>query len=148
MSDDGHVPVLLEEAVAALAVTPDGSYVDATFGRGGHARAVLERLGPGGRLVAVDRDPAAEAVARTLAAREPRFVFRRAWFSELPDVIAELALPQVDGVLLDLGHLLPADRRRERAASLFGTTVRSTCEWTRRAANPPPNFWPARRWAN
>ena len=107
MPDDGHVPVLLEEAVAALAVTPGGTYVDATFGRGGHARAILDRLGPDGRLVAVDRDPAAEAVALALFGRDPRFVFRRAWFSELPDVLATLALAQVDGVLLDLGISSP-----------------------------------------
>jgi 16S rRNA (cytosine1402-N4)-methyltransferase len=107
MSDDRHVPVLLEEAVAALAVTPGGTYIDATFGRGGHARAILDRLGPGGRLVAVDRDPAAEAAAHALAACEPRFVFRRAWFSELPEVIEALALAQVDGVLLDLGISSP-----------------------------------------
>ena len=107
MSDDGHVPVLLEEAVAALAVMPAGSYVDATFGRGGHARAILDRLGPGGRLVAIDRDPAAEVAALALAERDPRFVFRRAWFSELPDVLAALALAQVDGVLLDLGISSP-----------------------------------------
>src|SRR6185295_1358452 len=59
MLDDGHVPVLLDEALAALAIDPDGTYVDATFGRGGHARAILDRLGPAGRLVAIDRDPAA-----------------------------------------------------------------------------------------
>jgi 16S rRNA (cytosine1402-N4)-methyltransferase len=107
MAGDVHVPVLLEEAVAALAVRPDGTYVDATFGRGGHARAILARLGPSGHLVGVDRDPAAESAAHALAVHEPRFVFRRAWFSELPDVIAGLALAQVDGVLLDLGISSP-----------------------------------------
>jgi 16S rRNA (cytosine1402-N4)-methyltransferase len=107
MPDDIHVPVLLEEAVAALAVKPDGIYVDATYGRGGHARAVLERLGPAGRLIGVDRDPQAESAAVALAARDARFAFRRAWFSELPDVLAALALAQVDGVLLDLGTSSP-----------------------------------------
>ncbi len=82
-------------------------YVDATFGRGGHARAILEHLGPRGRLVAVDRDPAAAAAAGELAARDPRFVFRRAWFSELPDVLAALDLVQVDGALFDLGISSP-----------------------------------------
>ncbi len=101
-----HIPVLLEEAVAALAVRPDGAYVDATFGRGGHARAILALLGRDGRLVALDRDPAAEAAAAALAS-DTRFVFRRAWFSELPDVLAALALAQVDGVLLDLGISSP-----------------------------------------
>jgi len=102
-----HVPVLLEEAVAALAVKAAGVYVDATFGRGGHARAILDRLGPSGRVIGIDRDPAAAAAAAQLAQADSRFVFRRAWFSELADVLAALALPQVDGVLLDLGISSP-----------------------------------------
>ena len=107
MIDDIHVPVLLDEAVAALAVNPAGTYVDATFGRGGHARAILALLGPAGRLVGIDRDPAAEATAAELARADARFAFRRAWFSELPDVMACLALTHVDGVLLDLGISSP-----------------------------------------
>ena len=107
MADGVHVPVLLEEAVAALRIAPDGTYVDATFGRGGHARAVLARLAAHGRLVAVDRDPDAEAAARVLAADDPRFAFRCAWFSDLPAVAAELAPGGVDGVLLDLGISSP-----------------------------------------
>ena len=107
MSDGIHVSVLLEEAVAALAVKPAGVYVDATFGRGGHARAILGGLGPAGRLVGIDRDPAAEAAAVELARTDARFAFRRAWFSELPDVLAGLALAHVDGVLLDLGISSP-----------------------------------------
>jgi 16S rRNA (cytosine1402-N4)-methyltransferase len=105
MPDHAHVPVLLEEAVAALAVKPDGVYVDATFGRGGHAAALLARLGPHGRLVAIDRDPDAAAAAAALS--DPRFVFRRAWFSELPDVLAALAHAKVDGFLFDLGTSSP-----------------------------------------
>jgi len=105
--DDIHVPVLLDEAVAALAVKPAGTYVDATFGRGGHARAILDLLGPAGRLVGIDRDPAAEAAAAELARADARFVFRRAWFSEFPDVMAGLAIAHVDGVLLDLGISSP-----------------------------------------
>jgi 16S rRNA (cytosine1402-N4)-methyltransferase len=111
-----HVPVLLEEAVAALAIRPDGAYVDGTFGRGGHARAILARLGPSGRVVGIDRDPAAEAAAVLLAA-DGRFAFRRAWFSELPDVLAALALAQVDGVLLDLGISSPQIDDAERGFS-------------------------------
>jgi 16S rRNA (cytosine1402-N4)-methyltransferase len=107
VTDGTHVPVLLDEAVAALAVKPAGIYVDATFGRGGHAGAILGRLGPAGRLVGIDRDPAAEAAAVALARTDPRFVFRRAWFSELHDVLSGLALSRVDGVLLDLGISSP-----------------------------------------
>jgi 16S rRNA (cytosine1402-N4)-methyltransferase len=126
MSDGGHVPVLLEEAVAALAVTPGGSYVDATFGRGGHARAILDRLGPDGRLVAIDRDPAAEPFAARARRARPRFVFRRAWFSELPDVIADLALHK-STAFCSISASPPRRSTTQRAASLFGTTVRSTC---------------------
>ncbi len=100
-----HVPVLLAEAVAALAIVADGVYVDATFGRGGHSRAVLASLGPGGRLLALDRDPDAAAAAAALA--DPRFVFRRAWFSELPAVLAALGIGSVHGILLDLGVSSP-----------------------------------------
>jgi 16S rRNA (cytosine1402-N4)-methyltransferase len=103
--DGGHVPVLLAEALAGLAVRDDGTYVDATFGRGGHARAILAALGPAGRLVALDRDPQAEVAAASLADR--RFAFRRAWFSELPETLASLGIREVDGVLLDLGVSSP-----------------------------------------
>jgi len=105
MTDAGHVPVLLEETLAALAIRPGGIYVDATFGRGGHSRAILSRLDASGRVVALDRDPAAEDAARDI--RDPRFVFRRAWFSELPAELAALDLAHVDGVLLDLGISSP-----------------------------------------
>ncbi|MFZ0788054.1 MAG: 16S rRNA (cytosine(1402)-N(4))-methyltransferase, partial [Chromatiaceae bacterium] len=57
MSDSPHLSVLLEESVQALAVEPSGTYIDGTFGRGGHARAILARLGPAGRLIGIDRDP-------------------------------------------------------------------------------------------
>jgi len=105
--NDDHVPVLLEEAVAALSIKPSGTYVDATFGRGGHARRILSLLDAGGCVVAIDRDPDAAAAADALAAQDRRFTFRRAWFSELPDVLAALALAQVDGILFDLGTSSP-----------------------------------------
>src|SRR5437879_7803722 len=101
MREGGHVPVLLEEAVAALAVKPAGIYVDATFGRGGHSRRILTQLDARGRLIALDRDPAAEAVARSWS--DPRFRFHRAPFSELPQVVDAERIGNVDGVLLDLG---------------------------------------------
>ncbi len=105
MTDGEHVPVLLEEAVAGVLVGPDACIVDATFGRGGHARALLGRLGPAGRVIALDRDPAAEAAARGIG--DARLVFRRAWFSELGEVLRDLGIDAVDGVLLDLGISSP-----------------------------------------
>jgi 16S rRNA (cytosine1402-N4)-methyltransferase len=105
MSDGGHVPVLLEAAVDALVHDPDGTYVDGTFGRGGHARAILGRLSSRGRLVGVDRDPTAEDAARALD--DPRFAFRRAWFSEIPGVLDVLGIGRLAGALLDLGISSP-----------------------------------------
>ena len=115
MANGVHIPVLLEEVLTALAVKPEGIYVDATFGRGGHARAILARLGPAGRLVAFDRDPAAEASAHGVNDR--RFTFRRCWFSELVDAIAELGIERADGVLLDLGISSPQIDEPERGFS-------------------------------
>jgi len=105
MSDGQHVPVLLEEAVAALAIKPGGVYVDATFGRGGHSRRILATLGARGRLLAIDRDPAAEAAAHTV--HDKRFSFHRAWFSDLPSVLDAAGIARVDGALLDLGVSSP-----------------------------------------
>ena len=104
-ADGCHVPVLLEESTAALALRDDGVYLDGTFGRGGHARAILRALGPRGRLLAIDRDPAAEAAARLI--EDPRFVFRRAWLSDTAQVLDGLGVSRVDGALLDLGVSSP-----------------------------------------
>src|SRR6185369_6184572 len=95
-----HRPVLLEEAVAALAIRADGTYVDATFGRGGHSRAILQRLGATGRLIALDRDPGAVAAAREIV--DTRFSIAHAPFSELAQVLDRLKVGQVQGVLADL----------------------------------------------
>jgi 16S rRNA (cytosine1402-N4)-methyltransferase len=100
-----HRAVLLEEAVSALAIRGDGVYVDATFGRGGHSRAILARLGPAGRLIALDRDPAAVAVARAI--RDPRFAIEHAPFSEFTQVLDRLGVGQVQGVIADLGVSSP-----------------------------------------
>jgi 16S rRNA (cytosine1402-N4)-methyltransferase len=116
MPDGDHAPVLLEEAVAALQIKPDGTYVDATFGRGGHARRILSLLGRSGRLVALDRDPQAEAAAR--ASTDSRLVFRRAWFSELGSTLDACGIARVDGVLLDLGISSPQIDDPERGFSL------------------------------
>ena len=100
-----HRAVLLEEALGALALRPAGIYVDATFGRGGHSRAILERLGPSGRLIALDRDPQAIAAARAIA--DPRFTAEHAPFSELAAVLARHGIGKVHGVLADLGVSSP-----------------------------------------
>ena len=105
MGDGSHVPVLVDEVLSALAIKPDGVYVDGTFGRGGHARAILSRLAASGRLVALDRDPDAERSARAID--DPRFAFRRCWFSEFPEVLAALGVAGIDGFLLDLGISSP-----------------------------------------
>jgi len=101
----GHQTVLLGEAVAALAIRPDGCYVDGTFGRGGHSRAILERLGPQGRLLAFDRDPQAVAAAQTIS--DPRFTLVHRAFGDLAAALAEAGVEAVDGVLLDIGVSSP-----------------------------------------
>ena len=100
-----HRAVLLEEALAALAIRADGVYVDATFGRGGHSRAILDRLGPAGRLIALDRDPQAVAAAGEI--KDPRFSIAHAPFSELAQVLDRAQAGPVHGVLADLGVSSP-----------------------------------------
>jgi 16S rRNA (cytosine1402-N4)-methyltransferase len=98
-----HRPVLLSEAVEGLAVQPHGVYVDGTFGRGGHSREILERLGPSGRIIAFDRDPEAERAARSIS--DSRFSFLRTNFANLAKVLE--GLPPVEGMLFDLGVSSP-----------------------------------------
>lgn len=111
----GHVSVLLEEAVAALNLKEDGIYVDATFGRGGHSRAILARLGPGGSLIALDRDPAAVAVGEAMD--DARFRMVHAPFSEVDAALREAGVAEVDGVLFDLGVSSPQLDEAERGFS-------------------------------
>ncbi len=94
-----HVAVLAREAIEVLAIRPDGTYVDATFGAGGHSALILGCLSAAGRLVAFDADPAAGA--RTLA--DPRFTLVQANFRELAERLDRLGIATVDGVLFDLG---------------------------------------------
>lgn len=103
--DAAHVPVLAQEAVAALAIKSDGIYVDATFGRGGHSRLILDRLGAEGRLVALDRDP--DAIRAGEALQDKRLTLVRSAFSRLGGVLGELGVTQVDGILLDIGVSSP-----------------------------------------
>jgi 16S rRNA (cytosine1402-N4)-methyltransferase len=115
VSADSHASVLLTELVAALAIRPHGIYVDATFGRGGHSRAILAALGPQGRLIALDRDP--EAIAAGAVLLDPRFSLHHAAFSEFDAVLDRLGIGQVDGVLLDLGISSPQIDTPERGMS-------------------------------
>ena len=131
-----HQPVLAREAIEALALRPDGVYVDGTFGRGGHSRLILERLGAAGRLIALDRDPQAAEAARAIG--DPRFTFFKAKFSDLSMVPAQVA-----GMLFDLGvsspqlddpargfsfrHDGPLDMRMDPEAGM------SAAEWLARA---------------
>jgi len=110
-----HITVLLQGAVDALNMRPDGIYVDATFGRGGHSREILSRLGPVGRLIALDRDP--QAVAAAAEMQDARLQMVHAAFSELTEVLRELAVEAVDGVLFDLGVSSPQLDEAERGFS-------------------------------
>lgn len=103
-----HRPVLLEESLEALKLKPEGVYVDATFGRGGHAQAMLQRLGSGGRLLGLDKDPQAIAAARARFGDDARFSIHHASFAALAQVVAEAGLSgRVDGILMDLGVSSP-----------------------------------------
>ena len=115
-----HVTVLRDEAVAALVRSPDDRLVDATFGRGGHARAVLERLGPGGLLLAIDRDPQAIEVARALADEDARVSVHERPFDALADIVRTVVPGGlVDGVLMDLGVSSPQLDDAERGFSFL-----------------------------
>ena len=115
-----HITVLLREATEALAIKPDGVYVDGTFGRGGHSRAILEQLGPNGRLIAIDRDPIAIEAGESLAQQDKRFSLYHAAMGELTDVL-NLATgskqQSVDGMLADLGVSSPQLDAGERGFS-------------------------------
>lgn len=111
----GHVSVLLQGAVEALRIRPDGIYVDATFGRGGHSREILARLGSQGRLIALDRDPLAVAAAAEID--DGRLQIVHAAFSALAEVLRDLDVTAVDGVLFDLGVSSPQLDEAERGFS-------------------------------
>lgn len=111
MSEDFvHQPVLLNEVLEGLAIKPDGIYVDGTYGRGGHAGAILERLGPEGRLLAIDKDPQAVEAARNRFGADSRFAIEQGSFTQLESLVQKRGWQQqggVDGVLLDLGVSSP-----------------------------------------
>ncbi len=108
MSGSAHVPVLLGPVLEGLRILKNGVYVDGTFGRGGHSRAILERLGAGGKLIAIDRDPQAIAAAETDLLDDARFELLRGELGELETIMEERGLEgRVDGVLLDIGVSSP-----------------------------------------
>jgi 16S rRNA (cytosine1402-N4)-methyltransferase len=105
---ESHAPVLLDEALAGLGVRPDGRYLDATFGRGGHARAIHMKLGASGRLLVVDRDPEAIASARQQFGDDPRVHIAQGAFGALASLApADWAAAGFDGILFDLGVSSP-----------------------------------------
>jgi 16S rRNA (cytosine1402-N4)-methyltransferase len=110
-----HTTVLLHEAVRDLGIKADGVYVDATFGRGGHSRLILSKLGATGRLIALDRDVA--AIKSAEAIEDARFEIVHQHFSEIDRVLDGLGVSQVDGILMDLGISSPQIDEGERGFS-------------------------------
>jgi 16S rRNA (cytosine1402-N4)-methyltransferase len=112
-----HTSVLLQETIDGLNVEPSGVYVDATFGRGGHSRALLAKLGPEGRLIAIDRDTAAIEAAKSFS-DDPRFSIHHRPFADIATLITELNLHQeIDGILMDIGVSSPQLDNAERGFS-------------------------------
>jgi len=140
-----HLPVMLDESLTGLSLRAGGIYVDATFGRGGHSAAILQRLAGSGALHAFDRDPAAAAAAAALAAAHRNFHFHSAPFSTLAEVCAAAGIAgRVDGVLLDLGASSPQFDDAARGFSftregpldmrMDPRTGESAAQWLRRAS--------------
>ena len=103
-----HTPVLLNETLQGLKLHSDGMYIDCTFGRGGHSRAILEQLGEDGRLLAFDRDPDAISAADRQLLDDPRFTLVHGSYTKLEDTVKALNLKnKVNGILLDLGVSSP-----------------------------------------
>jgi len=140
-----HVPVLLEEAVDQLAIVSDGLYVDCTFGRGGHCRAILDQLGADGRVFAMDRDSDAVQAGDELAASDPRLFIEHESFAHLRDFLERHGVfGTVDGILLDLGMSSPQldDAKRGFSFQLDGpldmrmdtTRPQTAADWLNTAA--------------
>jgi 16S rRNA (cytosine1402-N4)-methyltransferase len=115
-----HQAVMLEEAISALNIKSDGIYLDATYGRGGHTRAILARLGPKAKLLVMDKDPQAIADALLLAASDPRVEVFAGSFSEISNFCTQKNVMQrVDGILFDLGVSSPQLDESERGFSFM-----------------------------
>ena len=141
----GHTPVLLEEVLAGLAIRADGRYCDATFGRGGHTAAMLDGLGPGGRVVAIDRDGEAIRAGRLRFADEPRLTLMRGSFARLEELVRAAEVEgELHGVLLDLGVSSPQLDEADRGFSFMqdgpldmrmdNKTGQTAAEWLARAS--------------
>ena len=141
----GHTPVLLEETLTALIADNAGVYIDGTFGRGGHSKAILEKLSGEGRLIAFDKDHEAIAVGRTLAKLDSRFEIYHGSFTEMQQVLSKKQLMgKVNGVLLDLGVSSPQLETAARGFSFIldgpldmrmnNTVGESAEEWINRAS--------------
>jgi 16S rRNA (cytosine1402-N4)-methyltransferase len=122
MGEYQHRPVLLEEAVEALNIRPDGNYLDGTFGRGGHSRAILARLsGKKGCLLSLDRDPEAVAAGKKLMETDSRFFIAQGNYAEMERYVHEWGVKEgLDGILLDLGVSSPQLDDPERGFSFMG----------------------------
>lgn len=140
-----HETVLKAEAVDALSVQPGATYIDTTFGRGGHSQAILDRLGSGGKLLVMDRDPEAIAVARELSLHHTQLRVRHGTFSELSEIArAEGVIGRVAGILFDLGVSSPQLDDAERGFSfsqdgpldmrMDPTKMPSAAEWINSAS--------------
>lgn len=115
-----HRPVMLNEVLTYLVTKPEGIYVDGTFGRGGHSRAILEKLNAKGRLIAFDKDPDAVAAAQELAANDARFTMIHASFAAMKSFIETLELSgKIDGIFLDLGVSSPQLDNADRGFSFM-----------------------------
>jgi 16S rRNA (cytosine1402-N4)-methyltransferase len=138
-----HIPVLLHEALDALCIRSDGIYLDCTFGRGGHSRAILASLDESGRLIGFDRDPSAVAAAQDLAQKDSRFEIVHTAFSELESALDSISITRVHGVLMDLGVSSPQLDQAERGFSfqvdgpldmrMDPTSGQSAADWIARA---------------
>ena len=135
--DYGHKPVLLQECLDALAIRPDGVYVDGTLGRAGHSLEIVRRLTEGGRLIGIDRDQTAiDAAQERLAPYLDRVTLVHSNFDRVGDILADLHISGVDGMLFDLGVSSPSWTTPPGAFPIC-TTPRWTCAWTARRPSPP-----------
>ncbi len=138
---NSHIPVLMKEAVDGLKIIPNGTYVDATFGRGGHTKEILNRLGPSGHLVAIDRDP--DAIKHASNINDSRLQVHHAKFSSLPSLLKEKSIPKINGLLIDLGVSSPQVEDKNRGFSFLKngpldmrmdpTTGESLLSWLKKA---------------